>query len=296
MPLNVLREAGRVLGLLVYATNTKRRRVTRVNLGIAFPNLSKAGREKQVRKHLMSLGMALLDRVWLWFAPLNTVYARCTLSGLSNLTEQHAAGRAIILLVPHFAGLDAANPAIAGACLHANFVRDSTASPTSAVPPLVTIFQPQRSAWQDTLFRHGRGRFHDALQYTRHDGIRPVIKAMKAGRWYYCLPDNDFGATDAVFVPFFGKDCATLTVLPRLAKMMNAAVIPVITRMNATGYHTEILPEMTAFHTLETEAACTMLNAHIEAWIAPCPEQYLFSHRRYKTRPPGEPNEERNVY
>jgi Kdo2-lipid IVA lauroyltransferase/acyltransferase len=283
LPLPVLRGAGGLLGLAVYALNTKRRTVTRVNLGIAFPELNASEKEALVRLHLRTLGVALLDRVWLWFAPLHVVYARLQFSGFEHLpstlpTTTQAQVQPTILLIPHFAGLEAAGPAWVAACL-----AKGLPSPT-----FTTIFQPQRTAWEDALFRRGRGRFANLTQFTRHDGIRPVIKAMRQGRNYYCLPDNDFGAKDAVFVPFFGVPAATITVLPKLSALLGAQVVPLLTRMTAQGYSVQALPAMQGMGKGALEADCASMNAAIEAWARSMPEQYLFSHRRYKTRPQGE--------
>ncbi len=289
LPMRCLRGAGWLLGSVAYYANRKRRTVTRTNLGIAFPALSARAREHLVKQHLRTLGMALLDRVWLWFAPLPLVYSRLSLRGFEHLpttptpsdaadASDDAAPTPAILLIPHFAGLEAAGPAWVAACLQRSL----------PAPTFTTIFQPQRTAWEDALFRRGRGRYADLTQYTRHDGIRPVIKAMRQGRNYYCLPDNDFGAKDAVFVPFFGIAAATITVLPKLSAMMKAPVIPLIARMTAQGYSIEAMPPMIGMGHGTLEADCAAMNAAIEGWVRAMPEQYLFSHRRYKTRPVGE--------
>lgn len=280
LPMPLLRAVGWCFGSLAYGLNASRRRTTRTNLRLAFPEFSEVRIRGLCKAHLRNLGMALLDRVWLWFAPLPTVYARLNFKGLEHMPLAGPNARASILLVPHFAGLDAAWPAWVAARVKAGEVP----------PALTTIFQPQSTAWEDALFRHGRGRFAPITQYTRHEGIRPVMKALKAGSAYYCLPDNDFGSKDAVFVPFFGVPAATLTVLPRLSSALNARVIPVIAKMTPQGYAIQALPAWDHLQGESVEVYCAQMNAAIENWVRPMPEQYLFSHRRYKTRPPGEPS------
>jgi Kdo2-lipid IVA lauroyltransferase/acyltransferase len=279
LPLSWLRGLGWLLGSAVYVFNQKRRHVTRVNVGIAFPEQSVAEQEALVKLHLRTLGIALIDRVWLWFAPLPTVYARLDLQGFEYLPSTvQAPSQPTIVLVPHFAGLETAAPAWVAACQ------------AKGLPPptFTTIFQPQKTAWEDALFRRGRGRFADTSLFTRHDGIRPVIKAMRQGRNYYCLPDNDFGAKDAVFVPFFGVAAATITVLPKLSALLGAQVVPMVTRMTPQGYTVQAMPTMAGMGQGTLEADCTAMNAAIEGWVRSMPEQYLFSHRRYKTRPESE--------
>jgi Kdo2-lipid IVA lauroyltransferase/acyltransferase len=278
LPMRWLRAVGCLLGTVVYYTNRKRRTVTRINLRIAFPELIDAQREALVKKHLRTLGMALLDRVWLWFAPLHTVQTRLSITGFEHLLPMSMPNASpVILLIPHFAGLESAGPAWVAECARRGLKS----------PAFTTIFQPQRTAWEDALFRKGRGRFGDLTQFTRSDGIRPVIKAMRQGRNYYCLPDNDFGAKDAVFVPFFGVTAATITVLPKLSSLMKVPVIPLVTRMTAQGYSVEAMPTMQGMGEGTLETDCAAMNAAIEGWVRTMPEQYLFSHRRYKTRPPG---------
>jgi Kdo2-lipid IVA lauroyltransferase/acyltransferase len=313
LPMAWLRGLGWLLGTAVYWGNRKRRTVTRTNLRIAFPALTDSAREALVKRHLRTLGMALADRIWLWFAPLDVVYARISLTGFEHLpstlgtqstqstvaiVSEHKAlnghnaattvdravsanhaPKPVILLIPHFAGLEAAGPAWVAACMQRGLPK----------PAFTTIFQPQSTVWEDALFRRGRGRFADLAQFTRHDGIRPVIKAMRQqGRHYYCLPDNDFGDKDAVFVPFFGKAAATITVLPKLSALLGAAVIPLVARMTPQGYAVQALPAMQGMGSGTLEADCAAMNAAIEDWVRTMPEQYLFSHRRYKTRPVGE--------
>jgi KDO2-lipid IV(A) lauroyltransferase len=279
LPLSWLRGMGWLLGSAAYTFNKKRRYVTRVNLGIAFPDLSALEKEALVKLHLRTLGIALLDRVWLWFAPLPVVYSRLSLTGFEHLPNTaQAPEKPTILLIPHFAGLEAAGPAWVAACLNKQLPK----------PTFTTIFQPQKTQWEDALFRRGRGRFADLTQFTRHDGIRPVIKAMRQGRHYYCLPDNDFGAKDAVFVTFFGVPTATITVLPKLSALLGAQVVPLLTRMTPTGYSVQAMPVMQGMGQGTLEADCMAMNAAIEAWVRSMPEQYLFSHRRYKTRPQGD--------
>lgn len=288
LPMSWLRAFGWLLGTVVYYGNRKRRTVTRINLGIAFPDLNAADKEVLVKRHLRTLGMALLDRVWLWFAPLPVVYSRIRMDGFEHLPNTadieditdttDTDHKPTILLIPHFAGLEAAGPAWVSECLKRGL----------PAPTFTTIFQPQNSQWEDALFRHGRGRYADIAQFTRLDGIRPVIKAMRQGRHYYCLPDNDFGAKDAVFVPFFGVDAATVTVLPKLSNLMGAAVIPLIARMSPHGYTITAHAAMVGMGQGTLEADCSAMNTAIENWVRTMPEQYLFSHRRYKTRPQGE--------
>jgi Kdo2-lipid IVA lauroyltransferase/acyltransferase len=285
LPLKGLRSIGWLFGSLAYYANKKRRHVTACNLRVAFPNLSTQENTQLVKQHLRHMGMSLLDRVWLWFAPLPTVNRRITLTGFEHLPSTHpteSTGQGVILLVPHFIGLEAAGPAWVSECQKRGL----------PLPTFITIFQAQKTGWQNALYRHGRGRFSDVLQFTRQEGIRPVIKGMRQGRHFYCLPDNDHGEKDAVFAPFFGLDAATLTVLPKLSHLMQAPIIPLIARMTPDGYTIDVQAPWAVMGSNPEHLVdeLTRVNTAIETWVRSMPEQYLFSHRRYKTRPKGQPS------
>jgi Kdo2-lipid IVA lauroyltransferase/acyltransferase len=279
LPLSWLRAAGWLVGSVAYLINKKRRSITRINLGIAFPALSPIALETLVKLHMRTLGVALLDRVWLWFAPLPLVYSRLSLHGFEHLPSTVTVdAQPTLLYVPHFVGMEAAGPAWQAAC-HANQL---------PFPKLSIVFQKPRSQFEQAIYQAGRGRFASLKQFTRQQGIRPVLKSLNEGWTFHCSPDQDFGGKDAIFVDFFGLPAATLTVLPKLSLMLNAEVVPLVARMTHQGYRIEVLPAMPNIGHGSLASDCRQLNAELEAWIKTMPEQYLFSHRRYKTRPANE--------
>jgi Kdo2-lipid IVA lauroyltransferase/acyltransferase len=279
LPLSWLRAAGALVGKIAYLSNKKRRHVSRTNLGIAFPELNAKQLEALVKLHLRTLGIALLDRVWLWFAPLPVVYSRLELHGFENLPSTlQGSNQPTLLFVPHFVGLEAAGPAWQAAC-HARGLPH---------PKLSIVFQEPRSATEQALYLAGRGRFASLKQFTRQQGIRPVLKSLKEGWRFHCSPDQDFGAKDSVFVDFFGKKAATLTVLPKLSALLGAQVVPLLSRMTPQGYHIQALPAIQGMGQVALDADCRAMNAALEGWIRSMPEQYMFSHRRYKTQTKGE--------
>ena len=278
LPLPVLRDAGWLLGTAAWWVNRKRRHVTQTNVRIAFPSWTADTVRAVARRHIQLMGVSLLDRLWIWLAPLDkTVYPRLVLNGFEYLPDTSHNNQAVILLVPHFLGIECVAPAWVAAC----------AARGLPPPRFTNVFRAPESAWQRALFRAGRGRFTDTHQFEREAGIRPIIKDLRAGYVFHCSPDSDHGAKDALFTPFFGLDAATVTVVPRLARMLGAIVVPARTTITATGYQIDIEPAWTP-EMIETDAAgCAAMNAMIERWAADAPEQYLFSHRRYKTRPEG---------
>jgi len=136
---------------------------------------------------------------------------------------------------------------------------------------------------------HGRTRFVMPELYSRQEGVRSVIKALRRGLPFYYLPDMDFGGRDSIFVPFFGVPTATITGLSRIARLAGAAVVPAVTRQlpGAGGYVLTFFPAWRDFPSDDLEADARRMNAFIEERVLEMPEQYYWLHKRFKTRPPG---------
>ena len=140
--------------------------------------------------------------------------------------------------------------------------------------------------------RHGRTRFSDIVLIARNEGLKSTLNAIKSGLPFYYLPDQDHGRHNAVFVPFFGVTAATVSALPRLARLTDAQVVPVITRPLpwGRGYAVRFYPPWDNYPSDDVEADVARMNAFIEDRIREMPAQYLWLHRRFKTRPEGEPS------
>ncbi len=272
LPLPVLAVLGQVLGILLYVIVAKRRHVAKVNLRLCFPELDEAARSRLARTHFRLLGRSLLERGLLWWASPARLSRLIRVEGEEKLRALLEAGRPVILMTPHFVGLDAGGAAIA-----ARF--DS-----------VSIYARQRNPVIDRLLYHGRSRFGDQKLLSRDEGVRATIKAMKRGRPFYYLPDMNFRTRDAIFVPFFGAPAWTITGLSRLSRVAGAAVISCVTRIlpGGRGYVVELGDPWADFPTDDVEADTARMNRKIEALVRTMPEQYHWVHRRFKKRPPGE--------
>lgn len=270
LPLALLAPLGQGVGMLLYALGRERRRVARINLRLCFPELTERERESLLRRHFRAFGRSLVEYGILWWSPKARVQRLVRIEGLENW--QAAAGKPTIWLAPHFVGLD-----MGGVRLTTEF-------------PLVSIYSRQKHARFDRLLRHGRTRFGDTTLFSRQDGIRPVVKALRGGLPFYYLPDQDFGARDSLFVPFFGVPAATITGLSRLARATGALVVPCITRQlpGGAGYVLKFYPPWEDFPGTDIESDTLRMNAFIEARVREMPEQYFWLHKRFKTRPPGE--------
>lgn len=273
LPSSSLAILGRGLGLLLYYLARRRRKIATINLSWCFPELDKAQRTKLAKANFQALGRSILDRSILWWGSKERILRFIKIVGEEKIHALQKTGRPIILLVPHFFGLDAGAMAIA--------MRFD----------VVTIYAPQRNPVFERVFFNGRRRFGNQLMLTRQDGARTTVKAMKSGRPFYYLPDLNYHRRDSIFVPFFGIQTATITGLSRLSKAAGAAVVPCVTRMlpGGQGYRMEIGDPWTEFPTEDVVADTARMNAWIEAVVRTMPEQYFWLHRRFKTRPEGEP-------
>jgi Kdo2-lipid IVA lauroyltransferase/acyltransferase len=274
LPLGWLRGLGMVLGLLLSVVAVPRRRVVQVNLALCFPALSGAQRRALTRKVFIRFAQSWLDRGWLWHASPRLLEQRLTVDGdVQFLKECHQSGAAVIVFAPHFVGLDAAWTALAQTFQH----------------PLVTIYTPQRNTIVDAWVAAGRRRVGSVTLTWRNDGVKPVLKALKQGQWLYLLPDMNFGAQESVFVPFFGVQAATVPSLSRFARLSGAAVVPVQAELTPEGYCVHVLPAWRDLPTGDSLADTALMNQRLEVMIKRMPDQYYWVHKRFKSRPLGEP-------
>lgn len=265
---------GRALGWLAPRLVGSRAHIVRTNLKICFPDHSEQQREALLRKHFKLLAQSVVDRGLLWFGKRKRIEDAISISGLEHLQALLDAKSPIILLAPHFIGLDAAATRL-----------------TLFLETSATLYTPQSDPEVDELVRHGRGRFNTVHLISRRDGVRGLIRQLRNGVPVYYLPDMDWGTEGAVFAPFFGVPAATLVTTAQIAKTWKAAVVPIVSRLDGdTGrYHVDVLPPIADFPGEQSlEEATARLNSLIESWVEPDPAQYYWVHRRFKTRPPGE--------
>lgn len=268
-PRALMQSVARAIGWLVYQLVARRREVALTNLAIAFPELSLGERQAIAKAHLGAFIVSVIDRFALWEGPTDRLETMVKVSGWSRLQSARAAGP-VIVLAPHFLGLDAGGLYL------------------SSKLPVVSVYAQQKSQRLTEAMTAGRSRFPDTSLVLRNEGLRSVLRHVKQGKVLYLLPDMDLGARDAVFVPFFGIDAATVTTVSRLARMTGAQVLPTVTRLHGDHYQLEIFPPWTDLALIDPMEAASRMNAFIEARVLEDPHQYLWTHRRYKTRPPGE--------
>jgi KDO2-lipid IV(A) lauroyltransferase len=268
LPLPVLRAIGWAIGHLLHVLGRERRQVALTNLRLCFPDLGEADREQLARRHFVAFSRAFIDRTLGWWAPRWRLERLIRLKGAEHLKDGE--GRPVILLAPHFVGLDAGGTMM------------------TLATPLVSVYSNQKNPVFNQVLLNGRLRFNQPILMSRQDGMRKAIKALKDGYPFYYLPDMDFGPKESIFVPFFGVPAATITGVSRLARLTGARVVPCITRQVSDGYEVELLPAWDNYPGESVEADTERMNRFIETQVLRMPEQYFWLHKRFKTRPPGE--------
>jgi KDO2-lipid IV(A) lauroyltransferase len=272
LPLRVQAGIGRGLGRLLYRLAGSRRKVGRRNLELCLPELPGDAREALLREHFEWLGRSLLERGLLWYAPPERLKRLIHVEGDIGLAERSA--RPVMWLVPHFIALD-----VAGASTQL-FQKSQVAS----------IYQAQSNPVFDRAMRRGRLRHNQGQVFSRHETALPLVRAIRRGHAFFNLPDMDFGLKDAAFVPFFGVQAATLLAPARMARSLGMVVQPVLAEVlpGGQGWRVRYLPPWEDFPGDDDIAAATRMNRWIEEQIRANPSQYLWVHRRFKTRPEGE--------
>lgn len=270
LPLPVLRGAGALMGAALYLGARRRRRIAEQNLALCFPEADAAIRRRWAWQTFKHFGQTFVDRVWLWHGPPSLIERRVRLGGELQWVQQP---EPVLHFVPHFYGMDAGWARLT----------------LSVNRPWWAFYAPQDNPTLDRWVRQGRQRFGAPQLVSKRDGMRSLLRGLRDGAAVCLLPDMDLGARDSVFVPFFGVQAATVTSLPRLAKAAGVPVVPWVCQLVPGGYEVEVLPPWSDYPSGDDAADARRMNEALEGYVRAMPGQYHWLHRRFKTRPPGEP-------
>ncbi len=273
LPLQTQAAIGRLLGRVMHRLGRTRREVALRNVALCLPELSQQAQQALVREHFQWLARSILERGLLWYASAERLRGLIQVEGDVTLAERSP--RPVMWLVPHFLAVD-----VAGAATQLFQTRR-----------VCNVYTAQSNPVLDRALRQGRGRFGLAEMFTRQQSALPMVRAIKRGSAFFNPSDMDFGLRDAAFVPFFGTPAATLLAPSRLARSLDMVVQPVVAEIlpGGQGWRVRFLPPWTDWPTDDPLADAARMNRFIEMQIRLCPAQYLWVHRRFKTRPPGEP-------
>ena len=274
LPYPLLFRIGHGLGRLAMRLLPRRVEIARRNLELCFPEMKKDERESLLQHNFESVGMGIIETGMAWFWPAWRVKKCFTVQGYEHMEKARAQGKGVVLVGIHFLTLEL------GARIF------------GTLNPGIGVYRPNNNALLDWLQTRGRLRSNKTM-LDRHD-LKGMIRALKQNEILWYAPDHDYGKTNSVFVPFFAvPDAATTAGSYMLVKSANPAVIPFVPRRRAdgTGYELIILEDISeAMQGGDKEAVATQMNRAIEQAVRMAPEQYMWLHRRFKTRPEGVPD------
>lgn len=273
LPYCVLLRLGRAIGWVILHVSASRRHIAMRNLDLCFPQWSEAERKRVLRENFASSGIALIEMAMSWWWPRSCLSRLAHIEGIEHLQRAQQEGKGVILMALHFTTLE-----IGAALLGQRHTIDG-------------MYREHKNAVFDYIQRKGRERHNlDATAIERED-VRAMLKVLRGGRAIWYAPDQDYGAKQSIFVPLFGIQAATVTATTKFARLGRALVMPFTQERLAdgAGYRLVIHPPLEDFPGETEEADCLRINQWVEKEVSKLPEQYLWAHRRFKTRPAGEP-------
>ena len=268
-PWPVQRALGSGLGRLLYGLLKSRRRVTLINLRLCYPNRSDADYEIMAQDVFINMAIGFFESLTAWYNP-RRFDNKISITGLEYLQEAQQRGKGVIMLGIHSTLLDA------GGALCSHFFK------------LDVVYRPQNNPMLDWLVYRSRKPIYGCQ--IDHDNIRLLVRRLKNGHMIWYSPDQDFGLKQGVMAPFYGVAAATVTAQRRLIKMTQSSVLSLhFYRKNdqKPHYHIHITPALQNYPTDDEVADATTSNQLIEQQLNLAPTQYMWFHRRFKTRPPG---------
>jgi len=273
LPFPLVFVIGAALGKCFEYLSVRRRRVAQINIARCFPGLTPAAQQQLVAAHFRAFGQAFLATGIAWWGSARRVRRLVRLRDAHHLERAIAAGRNVILLAPHFVGLE-----IGGIRVSVDW-------------PMVTVFAEPENPVVAHVMHRARMRFRMQTMAGHRAPLRQLVKAVARGVPLYYLPDQNPDDRHFVFAPFYGMPTATYTTLARLADMTNAIVIPCVTyqRPWGGGFETVFSEPLANFPSDDAVADAALMNREIERTIAPHPAQYQWCYKRFKTRPVGAP-------
>lgn len=271
LPYPALRAVGRALGAVIQRVPSARRHIAEANIALCFPALDAAGRAALVDAHLRDIGLMLVEFALGWMGSDRAI-ARVPveIEGLDHLQAARAQGNGVLLVGGHFSHLE----------LCARLI--------SRRIPIAGMYRRMDSAVFEWVVLRARLRYAAAM--FEKDDLRGTVKYLRDGGIVWYAPDQDMRSKDNVFVPFFGVPAATITATHHLARLGRAVVMPFFhRRLPGGGYAMRLGAPLAGLPGADAAADTARVNACIEQMVREAPEQYLWVHKRFKTRPPGQP-------
>lgn len=271
LPYPVICFIGKILGLLSIKLLKRRVAIARRNLELSFPSMPTSARTQLLRDNFISTGIAIFETGMAWFWSDRRIRKHAKITGDQYINDIQKTKQGIILIGIHFLTLE-----LGGRILGLSH-------------PGVGVYRPNNNPVIDYIQLKGRLKSNKYMLDRKN--IKGMISALKQGELLWYAPDHDYGPRNSVFAPFFAVEQATTTVgTSILVKFANPALIPFIPMRIKGGYNVIIESPLKGFPLDDNVAAATFMNKAIEKEILMAPEQYMWLHRRFKTRPSGKPS------
>jgi KDO2-lipid IV(A) lauroyltransferase len=272
LPYGLVARFGDGLGWLLYLIPSRRKRIVHINLKLCFPQWNDERREDVARKHFRHAIRSYLERSVQWFGSAKKLEKLVQVDSAIDLDDPDLPPT--LFLGFHFVGIEAGS-------IFLNYSLHRTCG---------SLYQPMTNPELEAIAKAARGRF-GAEMASRADSARIVLRWLRDRKPVMLGADMDYGARNSTFVPFFGIPTCTLTAVGRLAKVGHAQVVPFIGEVlpNYKGYRLKVFKPWDSYPTGDDDLDARRMNAFLEEQIPRMPEQYYWVHKRFKTRPPGEP-------
>ena len=268
LPYKLQLAMGRLLGRVLFALGGSRKKVAETNLKLCFPDMGEQERTAMLKENFRNTGIALLETGMGWWWPDWRAKRKVKVKGLEHIAKAQQEGRGVLLLAMHYLNIEICCRGIG----YAN--------------PMVVFYRPHNNELMEYFQFRGRGRSNKYMLGKRD--VKGLIGALHDGETCVYLPDQDYGRKRSLFVPFFNvPDAATTTGTLIFARQPNVSCHMVIPSRNDddSGYTIEIMPVLEDFPTADDAKDVIRINQELEQAILRKPEQYMWLHRRFKTRP-----------
>ena len=274
LPVPTLAALGRAGGRLAWTFAAGRRAIAQRNVELCFPELDKPQQQQLVQENFAQLGMAAMESAWSWLGRKHQADGyldRFTVDGYEHYTRALAQNRGVIVLGVHLMAIDVIGPALVAEQMQLN-----------------VIYRYNKNPLIEKTIKEGRGRFYPKV--IEREDTRAIVTALKSGEAIWYAADQDYGKQHSIFPTFFGVSAATITATMRLARLCDSPVLLLSQYRGADGlsWRIHFSPIMQDFPSLDPLADTQRVNDLLETAIRVAPEQYLWPHRRFKTRPEGE--------
>jgi len=273
LPYSLLLRIGSFFGWALMLALPKRKKVTDINLALCFPELSEEARNNLCKNSFRSNGIGLCELALAWFASDKRLKKMVTATGLENLATAKSQDHGVLTVTCHFTSIELGLRLL------------------SFYTPLNIMYRPQDNLCFEWILSHRRRHYiRECISRRNMHGMMRALKQKDAIMCY--TPDQDMGKDGTIFAPFFGVQANTVIGTNYFAKRTGAAVLPgFYYRLEKDKkYLLNFLPILSDFPSDNAIEDATRINQLIENAILKHPEQYMWQHRRFKTRPPGEEN------